>query len=217
MPQRDPKTGKFVSGGGSMDWSDTTQIGAYVSYSIPAADLAGGTGVTGAEQHESTELVNFSPMLANDEVFVLHAARVTAGLALPTTATAESSGGMSFVIGTEPSGQLHSVRSPFYHGSSDGGDGIIDYSKASKETGGVWHRGQAYAEASHSDTVNAVSAGSAPANQTEMVVFDDIGARPAYDRDDEIYAPAELWYDNISDHAIEATITVLLFGHVEEV
>lgn len=217
MVRRDPQTGKFVSGGGDHSWAETNQITGAISYTIPAADLSGGTGTTGSTEHHS-ELVDFTHILDNDEVFLLDAMMVVASFYLPTTATAEGSGAFSYAIGPE-SGAVGSVlhTSPFYLGSADKSDGIVDINQEMKEGENVLHVGQLHGEASLADTTNSLAGGAEYENEREFISFrKDIGAQPAFDADDELYCPMEFSYDNISDHAIGATVKVLLNGRVEE-
>lgn len=217
MVRRDPQTGKFVSGGGEHSWAETNQITGAISYSIPAADLSGGTGTTASTEHQS-EIVDFTNMLDNDEVFLLDAMQVVATFYLPTTATAEGSGALSYAIGPE-SGAVGSVlhTSPFYHGSADRSDGTVDINQEMKEGENVLHVGQLNGEPSLADTTNGLAGGAAYAHDREFISFrKDIGAQPAFDADDELYCPIEFSYDNISDHAIGGTVKVLLHGRVEE-
>lgn len=216
MPQRDPTTGKFVSGSGGHAWTDQKRIMGISSATIPAADLSGGT-VEVDVKGDHAELVDFSGSLENDEIFHVNAAYIASYLGLPTTATAEGSAVMNYEIGADSTGILTEATPTFYGGNQNGGSGIADMSYSSSEGGSQWFVDQLYAEPSLNDTVNGTGAGGSPAQNQEMLSFAaDLGAGPAYDRDDEIYAPAEIQVDNVSDHAVTTSVWTMLYGHVEE-
>lgn len=214
MVARDPETGKFVSDGDGPSWRDTTRLSGIVNYTVPAADLGGGNNRTMVAGDES-EIMDFTPFLENDEVFRMRSLEVAVSVGLPTTATQESSALISYQIGPDSdSNQMMNQSPTFYGGGLHEEDYIVDINSSSREVGGTLHIGQAYVEASHSDTVNALGGGGDAENQHHQLHFGDAG--PVYDRDDELYCPTELHYDNISDHAIVASIWFLAHGEVEE-
>lgn len=216
MVRRDPQTGKFVSGGGhGLNWHDRTQISGHMHWSIPAADLGGGTlnaNATGGP----TEIVDFTPVLENDEVYRLSTLHVSAYLGFPTTATAESSGMVSFDINSDGDPIASSGGNPFYEGANDE-DGVIDIVHGSTESDSSIYYADLIGEASVGDTVNGVGSGSDYENMTEWIAFDQmLGGGPVYDRDDELYCPVDVRVDNAADHSISGGVSVMLYGHVEE-
>lgn len=214
MVRRDPRTGKFVSSGSGADWSDKTRVGGIVNYSIPAADLGGGTVTAGVDGEES-EIVDFTDKLENDEVYQAERVQIATFLGLPTTATAESSAIVKFELGSRGDPTFPATATPvFYGGVTSAEDGIVDVNSTDEEAGSVFWMGQHYAEASAVDTVNALGAGADAENDKETVYFGSAG--PVFDRDDELYAPAEISVDNVSDHAVVASCWVLLDGEVQE-
>lgn len=216
MPRRDPSTGQFVSGSGGHAWTNQKRIMGIQSQTIPAADLSGGTTELDIKG-DHAELVDFSDSLENDEIFHTDAAYVASYLGMPTTATAEGAAVLNYEIGSDSAGILTESTPTFFGGNQNGSSGIADSSYASTEGREQWFVDQLYAEASLNDTVNGTGAGAAPAQNQEMISFAaDLGAGPAYDRDDEIYAPAELQIDNVSDHAVIYSVWTMLYGHVEE-
>lgn len=220
MVRRDPETGQFVSGaggGGTKAWSETEQVVGAISFTINAADLSGGTG-SRSVMGEDCKLVDFGDFLANDEVFIIDSMQVVAAFGLPTTATAESSGTFGYSILPKGSGAHANHSSPFYRGSADRtSDQNVDVNHAWNSGDSAFAVGYLRAEASHSDTTNGLAAGAEYENERYTVNFrTDYGARPAFDQDDELYAPCELSFDNISDHAVDATIKVLVQGEIQE-
>lgn len=214
MVSRDPQTGKFVSGGSGHSWSQQTRYSGHIHTTIPAADLAGGAleqDLVGAE----AELLDFSDKLENDEVYRIHQMDVAALLAMPTTATAESSCLLNYAI--TPDSDIEIIhRSPTHYPGALVTDerGIIDVSAYDREAGGMLFNGLLYAEASASDSVNGTGLGAAPAIERETVHFGPDG--PVFDRDDELYGPFEINIENVSDHAVVTSLGVLFHGHVEE-
>lgn len=216
MPRRDPKTGKFVSGGGALDWSDVTVINGEYHSEIPAADLAGGkTSVT--VDGDSTELIDFTPLLASDEVYVIDSCRINAVLAGPTSATAEGSMFVTYALGGDSSGGGGIPQ--FYGGSTHKEDGIVDIKQGSGEISPRWYTDQLAGTPSMRDTATGTAGGSDWGSHDDWVHFSTLlGARgPVYDRDDEIYLPHQIAVDGIDDHAVQASWTVTLYGTVDEV
>lgn len=219
MVYRDPDTGQFVSsGGGAKAYHDATRIGGLLTAVIPAADLSGGTGDNQVSGDE-TEIVDFDGYLANDEVFRLQMARVSAVLSLPTTATAEGSGTLKYGIGGsgDINAAIHNTDS-FYGSATVAEEGQVDIHQDNhQEMPSIWHLGTLYAENSAADSTNGLGVGGDSAHESELIPFGaNLGDGPVYDRDDELYAPFEVATDNISDHAIRGQMQVLLWGHIEE-
>lgn len=142
MVRRDPRTGKFVSGGSGRDWADLTRVGGVINMTIPAADLAGGVR-TEPVNGEEAELIDFTPMLENDEVFETVAATVSASLILPTSATAEGNAMLSFELGAESGtpGELMNQDPTFYGGVETASDGVVDIKRRAEKSARAGSRG----------------------------------------------------------------------------
>lgn len=217
MVRRDPQTGKFVSGSSSDGWHEQTRVAGRTSYTIPAADLAGGN-TTVKPVGSATELVDFTEVLGNDEVFEVLAAHVSASFFMPTTATSESSGFASFFISAdnEVKGAMDATPT-FYGGGQNDEYSKADISRASNEAGTIMYHTTLAGEAGHSDSATGLAAGASVANESEWLPFHrDLGGGPVFDRDDELYAPGEISVDNVSDHAVVLSVSVVLYGRVEE-
>lgn len=211
--RRDPRTGQFVSDDDHDDWTDTTRIAASMHSSIPAADLGGGVVTEGVEGAEA-QIAEFTDILENDEIFHLHSLQISATFAMPTTATAESSGECTWVLTRGSHAYPFFINSPFYNGSVDAEDGIVDITSHSEEESQALAVGQMRAEPSFKDTVNALGAGGQNDADHRTVHFGPRG--PAYDRDDELYLVHEFDVDNVSNHAVDASWHCLLHGVIEE-
>lgn len=218
MVRRDPDTGKFVSGGSAkaVQWNDVKTIHGVNHYNIPAADLSGGTYERSVDGSNS-EIINFSGELANDEVFRALGLQYVATLGGPTTATAEGSMELSWMVSSKPEQSSMRANSPFYGGNVNREQGTIDIVNGYQETTGTLVYGEMHAEPSAADSTNGLGLGADYDRERGIISFVEMfGDGPAYDRDDELYAPAEFGIDNVSDHAVNATIGVLLHGTVEE-
>lgn len=211
--RRDPETGQFVSSGGGTDWTDTTRVVGTLHSSIPAADLAGGTNEYEAIGDE-VEVIDFGSTLDNDEVFRVLATRTTAVLAMPTTATAESSAQMSYGVSMDAAAPVLQVDDPFYTGKVHKETGIIDTTNSSDEANELLTVGELAADASAADTTNGLGVGADIDRDRQQTAYG--GAGPVFDKDDELYIPHEFGVDNISDHAVNASFSVFLHGVVEQ-
>lgn len=216
-PRRDPDTGQYVSSDSHPEWNDMTTIFGGVGYGIPAADLAGGSHFDNVAGEES-QVVDFSPVLDNDEVFVLHQMTGYAWIGMPTTATAE--GSMAFEYGLvtdlgaiQPSGPT-TPPGPLSN-DLDAETDTVDVTQYQDEETNILHTSALYAEAGLADTVNALAAGGSPSREDFRQVFGQNG--PGFDRSDEVLAPAEFHVDNVSDHSVNASVGVLLRGRIHDV
>lgn len=215
MPRRDPKTGKYVSGSDVDDWSDVRAISGTLSSTIPAADLAGGTGnsVVGGEE---SEVIDFSNVLANDEVLEVMQLQMVTSLSAPTTATAESAVFLNYVLRGdlgEGAGQ-HPVHYGF---GTHVEENAVDIRQSQYDDNDRLVTGHMPAENSHSDSATGLAAGADAGFDRVDLDFGSLGAGPNFDADDEIGIPHSIYYDNVSDHAVLAHFDVHLFGQVHEV
>lgn len=213
MVYRDPETGQFVSSGEGDDWVDTTRIAASLHSSIPAADLSGGKANAGVEG-EAAEIADFTDVLENDEIFRLRSVQISATFAMPTSATAESSGEVTWALTRGSHAFPFFINSPFYNGSVDIEDGIADVTSASDEESAALAIGQLRSEPSFLDTVNGAGGGGINGADHRTVQFGKAG--PAFDRDDELRLVHEFDVDGVSDHAVDASWHTLLHGVIEE-
>lgn len=215
MPRRD-SDGQFVS---SPDYNEMTGITASISMTIPAADLAGGTQAEGVWGDE-TEIVDFTPILDNDEVYELHHMEGTALCAMPTTATAEGDALIEYAYTRDfdiPSGVM-SGTSTFF-GASAVEEGIVDINASgADDEQEVLHGSHLWSTPSAIDSVNGTGAGSdLDRERFEKDFVDRYGSGPAFDADDEIAVPTWFHLSGISDHAVAFQTVVNLRGEIVEV
>lgn len=213
MVYRDPETGKFVSSGDGDDWIDTTRIAASLHSAIPAADL-GGNKVTAGVDGEEAEIADFTDILDNDEIFRLRSLQVTGTFAMPTTATAESAGQVTWELTSDSTGMPFDIGSPYFNNQIEQEEGIVDINSHSDEASSALAVGQMRAEASFLDTVNALGGGGINGSDRRTIDFGREG--PAYDRDDELNLVHEFDVNGVSDHAVTASWHTLLHGVIEE-
>lgn len=215
MPRRDPNTGQFVSGGGSVDFSDIEVVRGEFSLMIPAADLAG--GVTTAQVFgDESEIIDFSPVLAGDDEFEVFAMQWASFFSGPTTATAETAGMAEYQL-TRDWGTAAAQRGTPAHfgGSTNAQEGIIDISSGQTVGEPLLMSDVLYFEASNRDTTTGTAAGSDAGRRFERISYlSEFGSGPVFDRDDELFLPAELHVDGADDHAIVFQAVVQLEGAI---
>lgn len=211
MVRRDPQTGKFVASAG--EERSHTVLGRLNS-EIPAADNSGGV-TTQQVEGEDAEIVDFNEVVDGDEIFHLRRFILSATLWMPTTATAESSGYVSYGISGSLGrpGPVHTSPTHF-SGAIGQQEGIVDLSQSSVHDDSVIYAGVLATEASHSDTTNNVSGGGF--GQTDQRVFHFNEGEFVFDADDELVVPHEIETENVSDHAIQAMWMLTLHGTIEE-
>lgn len=217
MVRRDPETGKFVSGSSRDNVDRWENLHGTVAVNIPAADLGGGTV---AEQFDTpeAELINFSEVLDNDEVFNLELMQATVSAFASTTATAEGSLDVGYGITRDMfdaaplfTRATHTANLP----TTDFQQGTVDGAVAQNDNDGLLITGSLYAEPSVGDSTNGLGAGAGPANEVrEFAPLRDMGRTIGFDQDDELYVIGELNVNNVSDHGVSFITTVDLHGHV---
>lgn len=210
MPVVRGPDGKFQSVDEYDDADWRTYVGS-ISYVVPAADLGGGTADVGQIQGDETELIDFNADLHSDETFHVAWGHFQAILGPHTTATAEgwARAGVEF----SRNGSQSDAKSAFLATNYE--EDVFDVNRSRiGETTGTLHRSQLHAEPSHSDTANGLAGGSDYDRDRALIPFGEWGRMPAFDADDEVYAPTAIDADNISDHAIEVRAEVELHGPV---
>lgn len=229
-PRRDPETGKFVSGDAApqVSWPDIKMLAGGITAEIPAAQLAGE-----ASSHnifdQDAEAMTLTDVLDNNEVYQILAMRYHAAIDLPTTATAESHGALAWGIGTASDGPRSSSLSPGNFGGpsrlqhTEGGftsdiNSVPSDSSSSPDDPGHWIEGYIPASSSVGDSTNGLGAGGDSGQEYGTIPFAAmLGDGPFLDRDDEVIAPMEIMFNNISDHAIYGHIGFNLFGVVHQI
>lgn len=209
-PWRDPHTGKFRSGD-RPDNFDHESIAASITVTLPAADLGGGT-LTEEVDGEQGELIDFTEPLNRDEIFELHSLQVSTTLSMPTTATAEGSAELAYQVVTDFAGPGPAGRPSFYGGPVEQEDGIADVNTFQDHEDDYLARGRLVASPSHSDTVNALAGGADNANENYIVPVHDL----RLDENDELTVPMALAVNNVSDHAVVATVDVVAHGWIDD-
>lgn len=218
MPHRDPETGQFVAGRASdMTWQETTAILTTTGTQIPAADLTGGnTDHDPLQDADVTQVLDFSGHLDSDEVFELIALDYHINLALPATASAESSALAAYVYSRVPD---VFAPNPSFWATGQRESGVYDVNGATggDEDASVLHQGELAATADFGDSTNGLGAGAFIGYDSNLVPFRALyGVGPMFDMDDEIYFPVVFYSDNISDHAIHLTQRAEWRGIVHE-
>lgn len=212
MPRRDPRTGKFVSGG---DSAADDRITGSISTTVPAADLAGGIEEIGVDG-ERAEVIDFTSILDSDEIFEVAAMTTTVALSGPTTATAEGSLQLNWTVATDLS-ESRVINPVFFGKSVHRTQGVADIRQAQWDDDSVLTNGLLTATPSMRDTATGTAGGSHEGFDRERIGFwDEFGSGPVFDQDDELTAPHKLYCDGVDDHAIVATILVSLEGNVSE-
>lgn len=215
--QRDPETGQFVAVEGQRleGYHETTALTGWVSGTIPAADLAGGTTDQDQLVGEEVELVDFSGVLASDEVFEVVQMVVSAGLWIHTTNTAEAAARGQVVVSRES--DLNDFRASFWAGTPDSEQGVWDVQAGNLERAEVLHRSHLFTTNQYGDSTNGLGAGSDIDRDRRTYPFRALyGSGPMFDQDDELYAPMTVETDNISDSALEQEVVVHLRGVVHQ-
>lgn len=217
-PRRDPETGKFVAGGGSVSWRKTDRIAGALNVEVPAADNAGGTEVDEVSGEEAI-VVDFDDHVDNDEMFRLDLLQLSIWLGLPTTASAESSAYVGYQLGSDLLNASPTYTTPtHWSGGVAQEQGGADVNSADEDADDVLHIGTLYGEAGHSDTVNALAGGAAPDRERTTLAFrDEYGASPLFDSDDELVMPMEIESNNVSDHGVQVGVKLLCHGRLDEV
>lgn len=213
MPRRDPETGQFLSSGGYSDrWMDTSRIHGRIRSNIPAADLSGAIRqrVDGAE----AEIMEFSDILDNDEIFRLRSLQISAILALPTSSTAEGNAQLAWGLGTNPDSSVTMMGNPFYTGTVHLEEGVADIASGSLEQSEHIAVGTLQAEASGLDTVNGAGFGGDIDRDRRQLHLP--GGGPAFDRDDELILPHIFDVDGVNDHSVDFSFNLLAHGVIEE-
>lgn len=214
MPRRDPNTGKFVSGS-RPDFDRFTSVRATLDATIPAADLAGGTGTNKVEGEES-QLIDFNNELDADELFIPWQFHFVVSHQLPTTATAESSSQLDWVFMTDLDDLRPNAGSVFYGAGPIVEDGISDIRAAESFDASILWGGKMGAEAGHSDTVNGLAGGANHGYDSMTLDALAMGSPWSFDEDDELAVPHDVQFDNISDHAVQTAFTVVAHGGIVE-
>lgn len=211
MPRRDPRTGKFVSGGRGSGEPKT--VVADLASSILAADLAGGQ-VNPTVSGDEAELVDFTPLLDSDEVFVLDAMQGRAFLAGPTTATAEGSVLLEYALSRDFASPAAARSSSYWVSSApDRTSGIVDINHLQDNDTSEFWSSQLRAEPSARDTTTGTALGTDIDREDIQWVWDD---GPQFDRDDEIVVPHNWEVDGVDDHAVEFDIVMRFDGRIVE-
>lgn len=216
MPRRDPKTGKFVSGGEVADWNDLQVVTGSLTSVIPAADLSGSKNedkVVG----EDAEIVDFSPVLGRNEVFEAVHMTAEVNLSMPRTATAESSGELEWAIATDYDREEATLSGGHYAGVVHRSAGIVDVNQHQTDETSYLAIGRLAATNSFADSATGLGGGSDwDRERVELPFLERFGVGPRFDEDDEIASPHTLAYDGISDHAIAGSIDLMMYGVIEE-
>lgn len=219
MVHRDPRTGQFVSSGGepgSMEdlRGDFDTVTGSVVYTIPAADNAGGITNENIDGEESV-IIDFTPVLDDDEFFHVGLLSISLSLGLPTTATAEGFGAAGWALRTDfgPADPVNE-HSAFNVPGPQFEEGIIDGRQEQVEETSIIDAGGLYAQPSFNDTVTGTGGGGDTVNEHRYLApTADLGAVLTMDEDDELTMPVDLRTENVSDHRITFAATVVAVGN----
>lgn len=219
MPRRDPQTGKFVSGNRPSGYDRRETLSGSIVVNIPAADNAGGSTI---QQWTGSNgiVIDFDNELHSDEVFHLQSMEYSGSLALPTTATAESSAVVGYVIGSDmvnPQPFLTRTTSLSSLSAVDNEEGVADIAVGQSDDDSILLAGALYAEASIADSVNGLAGGADYENESRTFrPWRDLGTTVAFDQDDELAVTGELSSRNVSDHQVVYQAVITVHGWVEE-
>lgn len=213
-PRRDPETGKFVSGGEMRSLrADMDAITGAVAFVIPAADLAGETSAS--IDGEDAEIIDFTGVLDDDELFKIEMLSLSLSMGLPTTSSAEGFGAAAWQLRTDFGEVPPSATADKFTGTGTADStGIVDVAQAQSEESDIIDSGVLYAEASFADALNTLGGGSDVANEHRYLkVGADLGAVLTVDEDDELSIPTSFRTDNVNDHRISFGATLTVYGN----
>lgn len=196
-----------------------TAFTGYLSSTIPAADLSGGENVDLVDGEESV-IIDFGDELDNDEVFVPELLYITAGLHGPTTASAESSLSLGYMLSTDLQNvrPANAWRGTFYGAGETTSQGIVDVAQNDSSDDSVLFAGGMFGSPSHSDSTNGLAAGNDAGHETtRLPLATETGHSVSLDADDELSVPHQIASDNVSDHAVQASFAVHVFGAVYDI
>lgn len=206
---RDPDSGKFMSVGDAAEFDDVDDPDVYsgtLLVSIDAADLTTGTDnflVTG----DVTEVIDWTPYLDADEVFVCHAVEMVAQLVPDRTATAEHHVSVDY--------ELRSASTL----AADAGNGDVQTQGAvttfvnDSDESDVLVAGGLSGHGDFADSVNGLAAGAAIAPVTHSVNWPAMALNPpTFDEDDELHIPQSLEVKGSDDQGINVRYDVVCYG-----
>lgn len=212
MVRRGPD-GKFRSGGGGEGRDNCKVVTGSLTNTVPAADLSGGT-ISVQVDGEESEVFDFTQVLDSNEVFEAQVVEVTAGLHMPTTATAEGSAQLEWTARTGY-GVDRAVKSAFYGNPAQVEDGVADINTLTTDADDVLTSGRLSASAGFGDSVNGLGAGAEHGfDYRRMPFVNEFGGGVHFDSDDELTIPHTVEIDNVSDHAVEAFFEIVMTGPV---
>lgn len=219
---RDPETGQFVSAdeaGAVTSYRETQDIHGSVQFEIPAADLGGGTGQVNVEGDSALEMLDFEDVIDDSEVFEAAYFAWTVVLHGHTTATAESWIGFAYAFMHSDLQRPPGIVTPeFIQGSPDGEVGTVDIVSDQTEDDDMIAWGGLFGESSLGDSTNGLGAGADYDRDRRSLPFKALyGTGPVFDANDFVAVPCEFYHDNVSDHAIEASVYGRMRGIIHQV
>lgn len=199
MPRRDPETGQYVAG---QSFDDIEQYTFSAQIGIEAANMTGGTGFTGGDNHvvEGIELLDFDDIIDRDEGAQLLTAYHSVSVFQNSTTTEDGTVLGEVEVSATPSRSvIGGVGTPPLEGDWVGG---VDVSDSIDVIGrpllGV-------ATGPFSDTVNGIGGGGATGEDSYEI--DDIPTQVgAFHPRDELFMNASLAAWNIADAGVHILV-----------
>lgn len=203
---RDPNTGRFRRADGPEDTDEREVITARVISVIPPADLTSGTDVATVTGSDA-EIVDFTDLLENDEVFVAHRIAMGVQLAPGETATAEHTYRVRYLLRGDvgdflPGGPVQSV-------------GIVDLQQSQIDDHDVIFAGYVAGAGDHRDTVTGTGGGAMNTRVDHVVEYPGLELpAPGWDRDDELTVPHRIVAGGSDDQAFRVEFTLHMVGTI---
>lgn len=219
MAVRDPDTGQFVSGSGTVRWDEDVElVHLSTDLKIDAADLSGGTGATGGQnfklEPDNLTLMQGSEFLDRGEVARLMAIEAEA-VAYTNSTSTEDGTVRADVAATSgfDNGPIYGLDAGFTEGVND--SGVIDVIDDSQTDFDLLHRPlEAIGTSAFSDTSTGVGGAGSPGRSTSSWSYGPHG--PEFDHRDAINLAASIEQWNVDDAALHVGYQATAAMHVVE-
>lgn len=204
---RDPETGKFKNMDESVDVDSREVFTGRIRAQIAAADLTTGTDFVQIGGSD-TEVIDFTPYLDSDEVFVVHRAEMTVVLDPARTATAEHVYNVRYALRGDVGDQPAEVPS-----QKTGSEGITALFQNDSDEDDVIFAGDITGGGDFADSPSGLAAGGFTEQADHVIQYPELGLPgPSFDEDDELGIPLTMNIKGSDDQAFAVEFAVVLVG-----